>query len=260
MKLLITTLLMPPGFALVLLAVGMYFLYRRKVRRAWVTLALALVLGWVGATQVFGRFVSMFLVAQIHGSMVGSPEEMDLIVVLTAGSMYTGETGWLPKPETYRRVSVAYELQSRIGSRIPVLISGGHLDGLKYPSEAYVAREYFDRRNAQLVPTIIEESGLNTYESALQVAAIAQKRSADQMFLVTSEVHMPRALATYRARGIDAVPFPVVTLPRGSLGIKGFLPTYEGAELTTSALYELYGLTLYLATGKISWSDLTYGG
>ena len=257
------TLLVPfftiPGAVILLLLVVSLLLWRKRTRKAWAVLVLAIVVGWVGSTQAFGRMISLGLVAPISGPAVKNPKQTDLIVVLTGGMTYGGEQiGWLPRNESFRRAVVAFEVQNFIGSRVPVLISGGHTAGLKYPSEAKVVESYFDRHNAQLTPTVLEESSTNTYESSLQVAALIQKRGARQVMLVTSEPHMLRGLASYRARGVDAIPFPVITLPRGKLGLYGYLPTWEGARLTSHALYEYYGLISYLLSGKISWSDLTY--
>jgi uncharacterized SAM-binding protein YcdF (DUF218 family) len=248
-----------PGVVFLLLAVGLWFLWRQKLRHVWVFLIAAFIVGWVGCTQAFGRALSTLLLSQVEGPVLPDLRATDLIIVLTGGAIYTGDTGWLPTQESYRRAMIAYELQSRVGSRVPVLMSGGHTSGIRYPSEATVLKNFFDRRNAQLTPTLIEESSTNTYESSLQVAAIARKRQADTVFLVTSEVHMLRALAAFRARGVDAVPFPTIMLPRGNLGLQGVLPTWQGARLTTRALYEIYGIVGYLLTGKISFNDLTYG-
>jgi uncharacterized SAM-binding protein YcdF (DUF218 family) len=252
-------LMLFPGLIFLLLGVGLWLLWRLKSRYAWGVLISAFVIGWIGCTQIFGRTLSTVLLSQVEGPALPDPQATDLIIVLTGGATYTGETGWLPTQESYRRAIVAYELQSRVGSRVPVLISGGHTSGVRYPSEADVLKNFFDRRNAQLTPTLVEDSSTNTYESSLQVAAIARKRQADTVFLVTSEVHMLRALAAFRARGVDAVPFPTIMLPRGNLGLQGVLPTWQGARLTTRALYEIYGIVGYLLTGKITLNDLTYG-
>ncbi|MDD9912865.1 MAG: YdcF family protein, partial [Alphaproteobacteria bacterium] len=258
MKVFLLPWMVLPGMSLLLLAVGLYFFVRHKAKKGGFLILAALLIGWVGSTQAFGRLLSLTLISQISGPTLENAEEADLIVALTGGMFYGGKIGWLPKTESYRRAVVAYEVQNHVGSRVPVLFSGGHTAGLKYPSEAQVIRNYFDRRNAQVTPTLLEEASTNTYESSLQVAALAQKRNAQVMILVTSDMHMLRSLASYRARGIDAIPFPVMTLPRGNLGIYGYLPTWQGATLTSKALYEIYGIIGYLAGGKIGWSDLFY--
>ena len=257
MKAFLVPLLTIPGAILCLLAAVMIFGYQVRRRTFMVLLAGVLLVGWVSSTAAFGRFLSSTLIAQVDGAnLPAKPQDVDLIVVLGADIIYTGQTGWLPSQESYRRAAVAYELQSRIGSRVPVLLSGGHVYGVQYPSEAEVIKSYFDRHDARVRPTLLEEFSTTTYENSLQASFIIQKRQAQEVFLVTSEVHMWRALATFRARGIDAMPFPVITVPRGGLGLRGYLPTWEGAQLTSRALYEIYGIMTYLMTGKIKWEDL----
>ncbi len=257
MKALLLPFLTVPGIILCALGVLMVFGYHLRRRTFMVVLAVILVCGWIVSTTAFGRLLASVLIAQVDGaSMDVKPEDVDLIVVLGADIIYTGQTGWLPSQESYRRAAVAYELQSRIGSRVPVLISGGHIYGVQYPSEAEVIKTYFDRHDARVRPTILEEFSTSTYENSLQTSFIIQERQARDIFLVTSEIHMWRALATFRARGINALPFPAITAPRGGLGLRGYLPTPEGALLTSKAMYEIYGLATYLITGKIKMEDL----
>jgi uncharacterized SAM-binding protein YcdF (DUF218 family) len=258
MKLLVTVLLLPPGIILVLLALALWW-WRKHHWRAFGCLVAAFVVGWALSSNVTARMLSAGLVGMIDGP---APQQqladMDGIVVLTGGMIYVGDIGWLPHEESFRRVAVAYELQQRIGSRVPVLISGGRTAGLQYPSEARVVQQMFDRHRAQITPTELEEASTNTYESALQTAALLQKRRAEEVFLITSEIHMVRALAAYRGRGLDPVPFPAMMVPRGPLKFTDFLPTMSGLHLTTRALYEYLGLARYLMQGYISWDDIFY--
>lgn len=261
MKTLILSTLLPPGVLLLLLGVLMVMIWREvSKRRVMVMAVVCLLVGWTFSTTAFGRFLGVGLVSQIQGRQIMDPSQADLIVLLTGGMTYGGPIGWLPKAESYRRAAVAFELQDRLGTRVPVLISGGKTAGVQYPSEADVVQRFLDRRRAEITPVILEEASSNTYESALQVAALAQKRGAKDIFLVTSELHMLRALAVYRGRGMDVVPFPVLTLPRGNLRGRDYLPTWEGMSLTATALYEILGLLDYMLTGKMSWNDMMYEG
>jgi uncharacterized SAM-binding protein YcdF (DUF218 family) len=67
---------------------------------------------------------------------------------------------------------------------------------------------------------------------------------------------MPRALATYRARGINAIPFPVINTPRGPFSFTDLLPRPQGIVLTANALYEIYGIIQYMVIGRISAGDM----
>ena len=69
---------------------------------------------------------------------------------------------------------------------------------------------------------------------------------------------MLRALAVFRGRGMDPIPFPVLSIPRGPLKLKDFMPTVQGVELTSKALYEVYGILEYILGDKASWDDVMY--
>jgi uncharacterized SAM-binding protein YcdF (DUF218 family) len=209
------------------------------------------------ATPAFGIFLSHILTGNVQGKELTNPKAVDAIVVLTGGMVDAGPIGWLPQPSSAHRLAVGYELQRLINLRIPVIISGGHTAGGQNPSEAAVAARFFAHLRTENTLTELEEASTDTYESALQLAPILAKRGIRNPLLVTSDVHMLRALATFRARGVDAIPAPAVALPAGG-GIKMYLPSVTGLNLTTDAMYELYGTALYLMTGRISFADIAY--
>ena len=248
----------PPGFSLFLLVIALYFTVKKRRKMALGFVSASLVLGWVLSTEAFARLMVVGLISQVESRQDINPKDVDLIVVLTGGITYTGDIGWLPTSESYRRMAVAREIQNRLNSRTPILVSGGKTHGTKHPSEAEVIVAQFDRENAQILPTILEKVSTNTYENALQSAHIVRDRNARTVMLVTSEEHMLRALASFRGRGIDPIAVPVFTLERGPLGWKDFFPTAGGALLTSRALHEIYGILNYLATDRIRWEDVFY--
>lgn len=263
MKTLFTTLLLPLGLVLVLLGRALWVMWRghwhvKTGGRGIVALvAGAFVLLYLASTPLVGRALTLLLMAPVAGPQMENPQEADAVIVLTAGMINAGPVGWVPKPESIHRLAVGYEVQRMVNLRMPVIVSGGHTAGIGNPSEAVVAADFFTRNRSELTPTEVEEVSTNTYESALQLAPILKKRGASHVFLVTDEAHMLRALATYRAHGVNAVPFPAMALPH-ELGIKAFLPSVYGLGMTTDALYELVGITVYLAVGRISWGDVFY--
>lgn len=259
MKLLFTTLMLPLGMTLVLLLTvlwagrGPMFAKRRVMG---LVVAAVVVLG-VFSTPLMGRTLGMALAGMVEAREV-DPAEAQAIVVLTGGMVNAGPVGWLPSRESYQRLAVGYELQRLLGGRVPVVVSGGYTRGVQAPSEARAAADFFAATRAQITPTELEEASTDTYESAMQLAPVLAKREAHTVFLVTSDVHMLRALATYRARGVDAVPFPVLTVLDAAMGVRGLLPSPEGLAMTSDALYEIYGIFAYLISGRVGWGDVFY--
>lgn len=212
---------------------------------------------WVFSLPVTGQFLMGGLVSVIDGKKMDFSDRPDVIVVLTGGMYDAGPYGWMPRVETIQRVAAAYELQRLIDIRIPVIISGGFTEGVKVPSEARLAADYFAKMRSEIVPTELEEISMDTAESAEQLAPILRRRSAERVVLISSDIHMPRALGVFRARGIDAIPFPAFSIPHDK-GLNLWLPSARGLMLSSSALMEYYGILGYLLTGKMSWADLTY--
>lgn len=258
MKLLASTLLMPPGLGIFLCLIAFYFIRQKHLFFGKILMFFAIIMAWASSTEAMGRFLSVALISQVSSRADIAPEDADAIVVLTGGMQYAGQVGWIPRNESYRRGSVAFELQNRVGSRIPVLISGGKTQGLKYPSEASVLLRQFDRHRAQITPTILEETSTNTYENALQSVSILRNKQMDKIFLVTDEVHMLRSLAAFRGRGIDPLAIPVFTLDRRPLEFADYLPSWQGVELTSKALYEVLGIVNYIMAGYIRSDDVFY--
>ena len=252
------TLFAPPGLAIWPGILALYY-WRRNVKLARTLVIVGVVLGWGFSCEAVGRFISTALISQVRAPGNTNPDQADMIVVLTGGIRYVGEAaGWQPTDESFKRAMVAYEVQSRVGSRTPILISGGKTKGPRFPSEAQVIRDVIDRTRAQITPVILEESSLSTYENATESARIIRERNASTVLLVTSEIHMLRALAAFRGRGIDPVPIPVFTLSRGTLTVADFLPSVIGVKTNYEALYEIFGLGLYLLSGQARWSDVFY--
>lgn len=247
----------PPGLVIWPGLLALYF-WRKKPNQAWGWLFLGVLLGWLFSTPALGRMLSTALIANVKAPSHIVPENVDMIVVLTGGMNYVGNAGWLPSSASYQRAMVAYDIQARVNSRVPIVITGGKTAGVQYPSEARVVSDLINRQKAQITPTILEENALNTYENAQEVARIASDRGADTLFLVTSELHMLRALAAFRARGLDPMPIPVFTINRGKLTFGDFIPTMQGAAENHAALYEFLGLARYLMAGYVRWADVFY--
>jgi uncharacterized SAM-binding protein YcdF (DUF218 family) len=238
--------------------VALFFAWKRhKWNRLWLLVVAAFACLYLFSTPVFARLASAPLLNRIDGPVLEDPQQADVIVVLTGGMYHAGAIGWLPSQESFQRLAVGYELQRLINLRLPLIVSGGFTEGGNVPSEAAVAAEFFAAHRSELRPTELEQTSTNTYESAMQLAPMLRDRNARRVILVTSDIHMWRTLATFRARGIDAIPVPSLSLP-ATTGLRAWGPTPNGLRATTRVFYEYQALALYILSGKIGWSDLFY--
>jgi len=82
---------------------------------------------------------------------------------------------------------------------------------------------------------------------------LLDKRKVKRILLVTSAIHMPRALATFRTLGITAIPSPTdyLEVDRKNFEIKDFLPNIDALGDTSLAVREYLGIMAYRWRGWI---------
>ena len=85
---------------------------------------------------------------------------------------------------------------------------------------------------------IIEASSLTTYENAQFTAALVPHAEGERWLLVTSAVHMPRAMGAFRQARFDVEPWPVYDL------------TARDRHALAAIRHEWLGLANYWALGK----------
>jgi len=133
--------------------------------------------------------------------MVGPMSRADAIVVLGCKIAPSGRPG----PAASRRAATAASALLT-GVADAVVVSGGRRWGSQIEARAMSAA-----LRAAGVPAsaIVEElCSLSTHENALFSAAVLQRMGARRAAVVTCPWHMARALANFRAAGVDVFPIP----------------------------------------------------
>ena len=96
----------------------------------------------------------------------------------------------------------------------------------------------------------LETNSHNTQEQAINVAAMLRERDIKGFVLVTSAAHMRRALATFRAQGLAAVPSVANT---ASIGMPSprwpWLPSAEALYRSRAAMRETLAILYYRQQG-----------
>ena len=98
---------------------------------------------------------------------------------------------------------------------------------------------------------ILENDSRHTYENAQYSDRLLQNLRLKRVLLVTSALHMPRALATFRKRGIDTLPAssaPQITLPEED-DLNPWLPHIRSLEASRTIIKEYLGLFGYWSRG-----------
>lgn len=96
-----------------------------------------------------------------------------------------------------------------------------------------------------------EEQSLTTFENAVVAKRLLAPKSGDQFLLVTSAMHMPRAIATFRAADFQVLAYPVDyrTKDEGDR-LRPFQNVARGLARTDDATREWLGLLGYRLLGR----------
>ncbi len=239
----LNALLLPPGlFILALLA--LVFLIRKS--KKWLSLIL-----WVMIVLIYLTSISpirVLLTSKLERAYppISSQEKPDAIIVLAAGTI-TGSlevpSGESASPTTLKRLMYAYQLHRRSGADL-ILSGGFHSKGGS--SEAEVMRQELLRLGVAESKIIVEDKSRNTLENAQLCKEIAESRSYKNIALVTSALHMPRAMMTFKSVGLKVTPAPTDYLGRPNrISLLNFLPSAENLYAVEAALHEYFGFLYY---------------
>lgn len=242
MRELIDTLLSPLGFGL-LLALLLWLSHGRLPR--WLLGAgVVLELGCLLLATPFGA--NVLLRAQERRVEVAAECEREppSSIVLLAGGMRRdagegGDAGALGESSLQRTLGAA-ELFAR-QPQAQLLISGGrHRD-------AIVSREmaaFAARVGVPAQAIRIEGRSLTTWENATQARAF-EPPLPDRIWLVTSALHLPRALLAFRAAGFQPCGYPVDRRAAMFAGWTDLLPGGAAVARSEAVLHEWIGEAAY---------------
>lgn len=243
--------LAPLTWAFLLLLAGWFT--RRRVRVAWgLVFAAALELFLFSIPPVADR-VRRFAEASAPRTY-RADATYDTVIVL--GGITEERMPWMDDGKDLtgaaERLTRAFELL-REGRARTVLLSGGTLD--LAPGGTAEA----DQLSAQLqgwgVPAdriVVENRSRNTHENAVQSARVVAEHGWQKLLLVTSAVHMPRALGCFHREGLrpDALPVDYRGgVPGATWSFETWSPRAANLELSSEALRELAGRLVYRVKG-----------
>jgi len=100
---------------------------------------------------------------------------------------------------------------------------------------------------------LLESTSANTYQNATNTAELVMERGIERVLLVTSALHMRRALATFRTAGVEAVPAATdYRVVDGEKTILDLLPSAGALNGSTAAIREYVGYIVYDWRGWIA--------
>jgi uncharacterized SAM-binding protein YcdF (DUF218 family) len=126
-----------------------------------------------------------------------------------------------------------------LGGKPRVLISGGAFEVAGPMPEGGAIREFLILQGVPARLITLDTTSRNTRDHAAKVPAILRALGDTSFALVTSAVHMRRAMRAFKEAGSHPVPAPaVISAPPSS----HWWPTTVGLEQSSEALYEVLGI------------------
>jgi uncharacterized SAM-binding protein YcdF (DUF218 family) len=134
-----------------------------------------------------------------------------------------------------------------------LVFTGGSAALLGSPHrEAHAAEKLFLGLGLPREQLVFESESRNTYENVIFTRELVKPQKGQTWLLVTSAMHMPRAVGIFRKAGLDITPYPVdfKTTGRWSERVRPTTDILSGLYLVDRALREYIGLAAYWWTGK----------
>ena len=247
----------PLGLVCILLIIALFL--RKKERTRNILIAASIGVLWLSGTSL----VSNNLARSLEWRYL-PPKEIpsaDVIVVLGGGT----DANVYPRSGVEingagDRVLYAARIYKE-GKAAHILLTGGEITWMNATSST-PADEMAEILQSVGVPKEalwLENKSQNTYENVVFSKVILDEKGIKKILLVTSAMHMPRAVALFQKLGLEVIPLPVdysVTLADISwngqdwLGqVFGLLPSTGNLSATTNALKEYFGLFTYWLRG-----------
>lgn len=231
-------------------SVGVYWWKRYGVG----VMALGILVVWIPATPLVSTWLRGTLEARFPPRSVDQAPAADAIVTLG------GALGAPRPPRVYPDLNGASDRvwhAARLyhADKAPYIIASGGTLPWKDQTfrEAPSMKTLLTSWGVPADSVLTESTSANTYQNAKNTAAILEERGFDRVLLVTSALHMRRALATFRSAGVSARPAATdYGAVHGSTTMLSFLPKAGALQGSTAAIREYVGYLVYDWRGWIT--------
>jgi uncharacterized SAM-binding protein YcdF (DUF218 family) len=204
-----------------------------------------------GAQYLLGRSIAAGF-KPVDASQIATGRRT-AIVVLGSGGIdvegWDGRTFSIIDREAAARVLEGARLFKLIDPAI-VVSSGGnpHSDSPMRPT-AETMRDALVLLGVPTERIMVQTASRTTHDEAVLVRGLLERQAVDQVVLVTSRVHMRRALGSFRAVGLRPVAAIAQEFVAARTVSDWILPSDDGLFEASANAHELIGLTYYWLRG-----------
>jgi uncharacterized SAM-binding protein YcdF (DUF218 family) len=242
----------PSHFVTVLAATGAILLctrFRRSGRRLlYTSLVLVLVLGLLPT----GRLL-VLIAEERFPRWTGPDDPPPTGIIVLGGAIEPGRSairGMVALNGTAERVTETAALARRFPQARIVFAGGSAALVSSSPPESAFMLDLWESFGIPRSRVTLEERSRNTHENATFTKALIEPKPGERWLLVTSAIHMPRAVGTFRQAGFPVEAYPVDWRTSGWADLWRLPPwPLRGLQISDDAAKEWVGLVTYRLAG-----------
>ncbi|MBK8509218.1 MAG: YdcF family protein [Candidatus Competibacteraceae bacterium] len=237
----------PLAASWLLAAGGGFLLWRNRRRTGGWLLALALTWLWLWSTPAFSDWICITLEQRYPPIPIENLPVADAIVVLGGATQSVRPPKRIyPDLDASADRIVHTARLFRAGKAPLIIASGGNLPSSKRAdSEAAIMAELLQELGVPASAILPEMHSRTTRENFDYTLPILHRLGAHRILLVTSALHMPRALALFNSVDLEVTPAPTdFEAPRTTWRFQRWLPDARALNYSSRALKEYLGLLI----------------
>ena len=143
---------------------------------------------------------------------------------------------------TFRRTQKALKLAQK-KPHLKIIVSGGA--GTIKVTEADLMSRLLQQQGINSKRIIKERKSSSTWESSVNTGLLLKELNIKTIYLVTSAIHMPRALQSYRKQDLDVCAYPVDRMLIKPKWYEMLIPQISALLKTKNAIHEIVGIFWY---------------
>jgi uncharacterized SAM-binding protein YcdF (DUF218 family) len=232
----------PAAQTALLLILGLCFARLRRYRLAGGLLGAAVFWLWLCCTPAFASWLQQGLAHPYPLMEASAYPRVDAIVVLGGGKLPRSGIDWSTDDPDTQATRLGFGLQLFQNARAGTILLSGSDQSQKMALK-------LEEQGVPASALETEDTSENTHQNALYSAAMLKHENLQRILLVTSGIHMPRAMASFARQGLIVIPAPA--LDPGLQMSHPWWPERAALTLTARCLREHLGMWGYRLRGWV---------
>ncbi|MFN3947749.1 MAG: YdcF family protein, partial [Aquificaceae bacterium] len=108
-----------------------------------------------------------------------------------------------------------------------------------------IMKQLLEELGVERKSILTDTKSTNTYENALYVKEMCEKKGFKKPILITSAYHMPRAVKAYQKVGLEVLPYPTDFKQDKRYNLYSFIPRMSVLHDSYKAIREYLGSLAY---------------